>query len=282
GRMPEWPTWETATNSGTCGIFIPPNPPPIVHCGNFHTSMTGFPTTSDDVPGAVWVSWETGCDDRWDGYWSLQTTVTTTTSTPTTSTIPPDFYCGGTTTTTVAAVTTTTQPPDCAGPISTYVQTYSFTGQLTLDECGPIPPNPWFVVAPPFLAGRLHIDTIGTDRRTLSGGIAVGTSGDCHSIYTFGIGGRVEGEKAYPEWSVASDPTLFEQFAWVPSGTRQGQDGDHLEGWNGGRSGGVSTSMIGLPRERAGCQEVPGVVEVRLTDPDCTMRWEGTWTWLDN
>jgi hypothetical protein len=40
--------------------------------------------------------------------------------------------------------------------------------------------------------------------------------------------------------------------------------------------------MMGLPRERAECQEVPGVVEVRLVDPDCTMRWEGAWTWLDN
>jgi hypothetical protein len=40
--------------------------------------------------------------------------------------------------------------------------------------------------------------------------------------------------------------------------------------------------MSGLPRERAGCQEVHGVVEVRLIDPDCTMRWEGTWTWFDN
>jgi hypothetical protein len=219
GRRPGWPTWETATNSGTCGIFLPPNPPPIVHCGNFHTSMTGFPTTSDDVPGAVWVSWETGCDDRWDGYWSLQTTVTTTTSTPTTSTIPPDFDC--TTTTTVAAVTTTTQPPDCAGPISAYVQTYSFTGQLTLDECGSIPPTPWFVVPPPLLEGRLHIDTIGADRRTLAGDLWVQKS--CSSVYSFGISGRIQGEKAYPEWQVASDLTPFEEWEWVPSGTRYGK-----------------------------------------------------------
>jgi hypothetical protein len=286
-RSPEWPTWVAATNTGTCGIFIPTNPKPgeLKECGLITTSMTGLPAVDESVPGASWVEWQRAeCTDRWDGTWSVQTAVSTTTSMPmpTTSTTAPDFSCLETTTTTVAAVTTTTQAPDCAGPIAAYVQTYGFAGQLVLDECGPIPPNPWFVVPPPSLSGRLHIDTIGTDRRKLLGDLDVGTSPNCFSPYSFEIGGRVAGEMGYPEWAVASDLTPFEQWAWVPSGTMHGQEGDHLEGWNGGRSGTLSTSMIGLPRERVGCQEVPGVVEVRLTDPDCTMRWEGTWTWLDN
>ena len=45
-------------------------------------------------------------------------------------------------------------------------------------------------------------------------------------------------------------------------------------------NGALWTGMEGLPRERAGCEEVPGAIELRLVN--CSVRWEGTWQWFDN
>src|SRR5262249_20566410 len=107
----------------------------------------------------------------------------------------------------------------------------------------------------PVAEATLHVSDSGPGKN-LVGGLTWGLNGVVNTTGIYGSDG-VAGEATYPIWGLqtpAPDP--------------------------GGRTG--IAVLHGLPRERAGCQQVAGTLEVEQDAFPCTLRYAGTWSWYKN
>lgn len=172
----------------------------------------------------------------------LGVTTTTIHSIPgTTTTLRP-----GVTTTTTRPTSTTSTTNTTLPLVADYEGFYEFSGQIVSGTCG-------FVGVDSLLFATLHIsNSFGTT--------VVGTIDEDEGSTFFYE--DVTGTATYPTWeTLTNSPCAVENVA-------------------GTRCGYVWTQMTGLPNYtfESPPHEVPGAMEKRWDNPNCSVRWEGTWS----
>jgi hypothetical protein len=226
----------------------------LLDCAETVVSTTTEPPTTATTSTATSSTTETTT--------ATTSTETTTTTEASTTSVP---FCSMTTETPTTSTTPTTQDPTCAGSKGAYVQTYQFAGELVFTDCPPMdfvcgPTNGCCAVIFTQLSAAVRV-TDSFPYRNLVGQIYW----DASAPGGFGIGSGGDGatgKATYPEWQMQLASTY----------------------------GRVLATLEGLPRERAGCQDVAGTVEFDSCPYPgdtglmscCSSRYAGTWSWLTN